>query len=144
MNIDLADLAPGSVGPLIDDVPLVTEAMVRPYVIAISLHRGAVRLGELLTALVPHLCPNDLKSGAWSALEADYVDETRAELVCLNVLAEFVAEGLLRYNDTTDCWVAAETKDSLRFWVSKASELDGQLPLHLLRSVDTRHLKAPF
>lgn len=144
MNLPDSELAPGTVGPLADEVPLVTEAMVRPYVVSIILHRGAIRLSELLQALTPHLPATDMLVGAWSALEADYVDSTRAELVCLNVLGEFVAAGRLRYTDTLDLWVADE--NALGFWVTKATELDATLPLHLLRSAESRKIKlrCPF
>lgn len=139
MNLDEANMCPGTIGPLIDDVPLVIPAMVRPYVIAIVLHRGAIRLSELLQALTPHLPVADQQVGAWDALEGGYVDSTRAELVCNEVMGEFVRAGRLRYNDRDGMWVATD----LAFWVTKATELDGGLPLHLLR--ETSHsLKSPF
>lgn len=142
MDLETSEICPGTVGTLIDDVPLLTHAMVRPYVVAIVLHRGAVRLSELCAALTPHCAIAELQVGAWSALEADWLDCTRLELVCSEVLGEFVAANHLRYNGEADMWVAHEA--ALPFWVSKAAELNSQLPLHLLRSVDITKLKAPF
>lgn len=77
-------------------------------------------------------------------MEADYVDTTRAELVCYNVLGEFVAAQRLRYSEELDLWVADE--NALGFWVTKATELDATLPLHLLRSAENRNIKlrCPF
>lgn len=135
-----AEMCPGTIGALIDDVPLLIPAMVRPYVIAAVLHRGAIRRSELLAALTPHCAVADMQVGAWSAMEGDYVDATRLELVCDEVLGEFVRAGRLRYNVVKDLWVAQD----LAFWVTKATELDGTVPFHLLKSVDTTKLKSPF
>lgn len=140
MNLEEAEMCPGTIGALIDDVPLLIPAMVRPYVIAAVLHRGAIRRSELLAALTPHCAVADMQVGAWSSLEGDYVDSTRLELVCSEVLGEFVRAGRLRYNEEKTLWVATD----LAFWVTKATELDGTVPFHLLKSVDTTKLKSPF
>lgn len=144
MNKDESELAPGSLGPLLDEVPLLTHAMVRPYVIAAVLHRGAVRAQELYAALTPHCAISDLQTGAWSALEGDYVDNTRLELIVGEVLGEFVEAQHLRYNEEQDLWVAHE--NALIYWVTKVSELDAQLPRHLLKRAHTCNLytRCPF
>lgn len=144
MNLEESELAPGTVGPLLDDVPLLTHAMVRPYVVSAVLHRGAVRAEELYAALTPHCAITDLQTGAWSALEGDYVEDTRLELIVGEVLGEFVESGRLRYNEEQSLWVAGE--DALIYWVTKASELDAQLPRHLLKRANTRNLytRCPF
>jgi len=140
MNTTEAEMAPGTIGPLIDDVPLLIPAMVRPYVIAAVLHRGAIKRHELIAALTPHLAVADMQVGAWSALEADYVDSTRVELVCDEVLGEFVSAGRLCYNDTKDMWTATD----LGYWMTKATELDATIPFHLLKHVDPTKLRSPF
>jgi hypothetical protein len=88
-----------AVGALIDDLPLIVPANVRPYLIAIVLHRGALAKHELVAALTPHCSMCDLKVGGWSSLEADYSDSTRLETIVDEVLGEFVAQRLLRYNE---------------------------------------------
>ena len=120
------DLPGGFVGPLADTVPLLQEPMVRPYLVAIVLHRGAVRLGELIAALTPHLPISDQQVGGWDWRDKDYhdSDNTRAERLCLDVLAEFVSRGWLRYNESQDFWEALPNS----YWLTMAASLDGQLP----------------
>lgn len=138
MDILEAEMCPGAVGPLIDELPMLTTAMIRPYIIAIVLHRGAVRRSEVYAALTPHCVMDDLKVGAWSCTENDWLDCTRMEWLVDQVLGEYVSDGILRYNEETDVWVAAE--DSLRFWISKATELDASLPRHLVVSAKPKYL----
>jgi hypothetical protein len=143
MNITEGEMAPGSIGPLIDDLPLLTHAMVRPYVVAIVLHRGAVRPSEVYCALNPHATTSDLQVGAWSALAGDYIDSTRMELIVDEVLGEFVANKLLRYNGDQDLWVADESY-GLSYWVTKVAELNAQAPLHLLKAAGPNCFLSPF
>lgn len=143
MDLKQSELAPGTIGPLLDQVPLLTHAMVRPYVVAIALHRGAVRASELYAALVPHCPAADLKTGAWSALAGDYIESTRMELIVDEVLGEFVANKLLRYNEKENMWVADE-KHGLAFWVTKIAELNANPPLHLLKAAGPNSFICPF
>ena len=143
MDLQQSELAPGTIGPLLDELPLLTHAHVRPYVVALALHRGAVRRPELLAALVPHCPIADLKEGAWSALAGDYLDSTRVELIVDEVLGEFVANKLLRYNEEKDMWVANENQ-GLGFWVTKVAELNAQAPLHLLKAAGVHSFISPF
>lgn len=133
MNLSEADACPGSIGPLLDDLPLLTLAAIRPYVVAIVLHRGAVSPSEVYAALTPHCAIADLQVGAWSELECDYLDCNRLEYLVDQVLGEFVSDGRLRYNEEHNIWVAPS--ESLRFWMSKATELDAALPRHLTTQV---------
>lgn len=133
MDLDSASDCPGSLGPLLDDLPLLSTAVIRPYVIAIVLHRGAVRPSEVYAALTPHSPIADLQVGAWSDLEYDWLDCSRLEWLVGQVLGEFVSAGRLRYNEQADIWVAP--KGSLRYWISKATELDASVPRHLTTEV---------
>jgi hypothetical protein len=144
MNLAESEIAPGTVGPLLDEVPLLTVAMIRPYVVAAVLHRGAVRAEELYAALTPHCATTDLQTGAWSAIEGDYLDCTRLELLVGEALGEFVSAGRLRYNCQKNMWVADEK--ALVYWVTKASELDAHLPRHILSRANARNLntRCPF
>lgn len=132
MNLDASELAPSVVGALIDDLPLIVPANVRPYLVAIVLHRGALAKHEVVAALTPHCSMCDLKVGGWSSLEVDYSDSTRLETIVDEVLGEFVAQGLLRYNEGSQIWVA--TASSLGYWLTKATELNASLPPHLLQT----------
>ena len=133
MNLEESELAPSSIGCLLDDRPLLTPAIIRPYVVAIVLHRGAVRVSEICAALVPHCTDLDIKTGADSLLTGDWLETTRMEEYIDYVLGEMVAADLLRYNEKEEFWVAKES--SMVKWVSYACELNGQLPKHLAKTV---------
>lgn len=121
----------GSIGALIDELPLLTHAHVRPYVIAILLHRGAVQSGEIVSSISPHCPVIDLR------ITDDYGDldynKTRLELLVDEVLGEMVAEGILRYNDDKDIWVLSpgDRKQHIPKIISWVATLGAQLPHHL-------------
>ena len=131
----LTSFVPGAVGPFIDELPIVSHANVKPYIVAILLHRGAVRFQEILAAITPH-CPQiDLKTGAWDSIENYEIDDkTRLELLAEEVLGEMVSSGLLRYNEEQDFWVLAvgENNRNLPTIVNWVSATGGQLPQHIL------------
>lgn len=121
----------GAIGPLIDDLPPLTHAHVRPYVIAVLLHRGAVGFQEVVGSISPHCSINELK------ICDDHGDtefeKTRLELLVEEVLGEMVAEGILRYNHDKDIWVLSpgERKQNVPKIISWVATLGGQLPHHL-------------
>jgi hypothetical protein len=124
------EIAPGACGLLIDEMPLLTVSHVKPYIVAVLLHRGAVRVTEVTPGLVPHCSPSDLKVGGWDPFEEDYCEEiTRMEKVVEDALGEFVSDGLLRYNEEQDLWVL--TADRLPTIVSWVTSLGAKLPQHL-------------
>ena len=55
------ELVPGAVGAFIDEMPMLSSAHVRPYVVASLLHRGAVKHYEILAAITPHCRMDDIK-----------------------------------------------------------------------------------
>ena len=81
MNIEESEMAPGYCGLLFDDTPLLTQAHVRAFVWPILLYRGAVRPHEVVGAISQVCSTEDLKTGAWSALEGDYSDRSRVEIL---------------------------------------------------------------
>lgn len=117
-------------GTLIDEIPLLTTAHVRPYVIATLLHRGAVRYEEIIASISPHCDGSELKTGAWDPVEEDWCEGTRLEKLVNEVLGEMVSDGTLRYNDNTDLWVL--TSKNLSKVISWAAALGARLPGHLL------------
>jgi hypothetical protein len=129
------EFVPGAVGPFVDDLPLLTHAVIRPYIIAILLHRGAVRFQEVAAALTPHSPAIDLKVGAWDSIENCAIEDvTRLELLIGEVLGEMVAAKILRYNEKQDFWVLSpgENNCNLPTIINWVSSLGGQLPRHIL------------
>lgn len=126
---DLEEM-PGFVGAFIDDLPLITTAHVRPYIIAILLHRGAVRRHEVIASLTPHCNTDELKVGGWDPLEGEYCDGTRLEKIVDEVLGEFVYDQILRYNHDQDIWVL--TQNHLPTIISWVATLGAKMPQHLL------------
>lgn len=126
------------VGAFVDEVPLLTTAHVRPYVIATLLHRGAVRHHEVIASLTPHCLIDDLKVGAWDPLENDYCEGTRLERLVDEVLGEFVSEGLVRYNEDQDLWVL--TACDITRVISWVAALGAKMPSHLLSEMSRQQI----
>ena len=124
----------GAVGPFIDDRPLLTHASIKPYIIAILLHRGAVSFGEVLAALTPHCADIDLKIGLWDDRENFQVDRSRLEVLVEEVLGEMVGTGILRYNEEQDIWVLSvgENRKNLPKIINWVAATGAQLPHHVL------------
>ena len=125
----------GAVGALIDDTPLLTHATVQPYIIAILLHRGAVRFPEILAALTPQCSDVDLRVGVWdSGGNYEIEDRTRAELLVEEVLGEMVGAGILRYNEGKDLWVLSvgDNRQNLPKIINWVSATGAQMPHHIL------------
>lgn len=129
-------MLPSAVGPFVDENPLLTHAHVRPYIIAILLHRGAVSFPEILTALSPHCAQIDLKVGAYGEFDDCDPDKSRLELITEEVLGEMVSEQILRYNEEKDIWVLSlgDNQKHLTTIISWTSTLGGQVPHHLFIS----------
>jgi hypothetical protein len=127
---DRTEMPPGCVGALVDDLPLLTTAQVRPYVIATLLHRGAAKDSEIMASLIPHCSGDDLRVGGWDPFDEEYCEGTRLEKMVGEVLGEFVSEKLVRYNEELDLWVLT-TNDIPRV-ISWVASLGGKMPNHLL------------
>jgi len=126
---------PGAVGPFIDELPIISHANVKPYVIAILLHRGAVKFEEIISSIAPHCAQIDLKVGAWDAIEnCEIEDKTRLELLVEEVLGEMVSARYLRYNESQDLWVLClgDKNKNLPVIINWVSATGGQLPQHII------------
>jgi hypothetical protein len=129
---------PGGIGLFIDEMPLLTTAQVRPYVIATLLHRGAVRYGEVLSSLTPHCSMSDLKTGEWDPLDGEWCESTRLEKLVDEVLGEFTCEGIVRYNEEQELWVL--TSKHLSTIISWVAALGAKMPSHLLMEMSRDQL----
>jgi hypothetical protein len=118
-----------SCGLLIDELPALSVASIRPYVIAILLHRGAVKTTDIIASLIPHCSSDDIRVGGWDHFEDDYCDLTRLEKLIDEVLAEYVCDGILRYNEKKDLWVL--TNDDLTTVISWVAATKSRIPQHL-------------
>lgn len=118
----------GSMGALMDERPRITHSHVRPYIIAILLHRGAVSLSEIVSSVSPHCVVDDLRIG-----ESEF-EKTPLEEIIEEVLGEMVCEKLLRYNEYKDIWVIAlgENNRNVPTIISWASTLGAQIPHHFI------------
>ena len=139
----VADFVPGAVGPFIDDLPLVTHANIKPYIIAILLHRTAVSFNEIIANVQPH-CPQiDLKVGAWDSIEnCEIEDKTRLELLVEEVLGEMVACQLLEYSEEKDLWILSlgDNLKNLTTIINWVSATGGQLPQNLLMDMSEKEI----
>lgn len=129
---------PSSVGIFLEEMPLLTTAQVRPYVIATLLHRGAVRYSEVLASLTPHCNMSDLKTGGWDPLDGEWCEQTRLEKLVDEVLGEFTSEGLVRYNEEQDLWVL--TARHISTVISWVAALGAKMPSHLLMEMSRDQL----
>lgn len=119
-----------SCGLLIDDLPMLSTANIRPYVIAILLHRGAVRPSDVIASLIPHCSSDDIRVGGWDYFENDdYCDGTRLEKLIDEVLADYVCDGILRYNEEKELWVL--TNNDLTTVISWVAATKAKFPQHL-------------
>lgn len=130
---------PGFVGPYLDEVPRLTSAHVRPYIVAILLHRGAVKSHEVIASLTPHCLIDDLKVGEWDPIDQEWCDEkTRAEKLVDEVLGEFIIEGLVRYNEQQDLWVLIPR--NLPRIISWIAATGASMPPHLLMTMSREQI----
>ena len=134
-SIEEAELAPGTLGLLMDETPRLTTAAVKPFVWAVLLYRGAVRAHEVVGALTPICAHAELYSG-WSEDLDD--DRTRLEWLVDEVLGEMTAQGILRYSSRADLWVLepGENKRHLPTIIKAVAGVDGSLPKHLIMSME--------
>jgi hypothetical protein len=125
-------------GALIDELPLLTTATIRPYVIATLLHRGAVRYDEIIASVSPHCSTADLKVGGWDPVEEDWCEGTRLEKLIDEVLGEMIYDGTLRYNEESGLWVL--TPNNLSAVISWAAALGARIPFHLMSELNKQQV----
>jgi len=131
LNIEEAEIVPGTLGLLYDETPVMTTADIRPFVWAILLYRGAVRTSEVVGAVTPLCGHSELYSG-WSE-DLDLEDtRTRLEWLVQEVLGDMTAEGLLRFSTKGDIWVLNSSDQFLSTVIKAVAGINGSLPSHYI------------
>ncbi|MFZ9326282.1 MAG: hypothetical protein ACO24H_02335 [Polynucleobacter sp.] len=124
---------PGSVGEFKEVVPLTTTAMVRPYIVAILLHRGAVKRSDVIAAISP-LCPiDDLKVGNWDPINLREMCGTRLECVVDEALKGMSDNNVIQYNSKEDAYLMNPEK--LTTIISWLTTLDARMPSRYIEEV---------
>ena len=126
-TIEESEIAPGTTGPVFEETPRLTTAVVRPYVWAILMHRTGVRSHEVVNALSAVCSLDDMRIA-----NEDLDDRTWAEVCVDEVLGEMVIEGLLDYNDAEDLWVLRYSRNAVPTVVKAVSGVNGRMPAHFL------------
>ena len=121
----------GAIGVLIDELPPITHAQVKPFIVSVLMRRGAVRFSEMVNTIVPHCPVDDLR------LDDDSEDKTRLEKIVEEVLGEMVSESILRYNECEDLWVLSvgENDQNVPKVINWATALGAQIPHHFLQEM---------
>lgn len=133
MNLFESEMCPSCLGHMFEEIPRLNTAMVRPFVWANLLYRGATRPDEVVAALA-HVCSwEDMKVANWEDADPDE-QRTWAEACVEEVLGEMLSEGLCRYNEELDIWVltAGINRKNVPTVIGAVTSLNGQMPKHLL------------
>jgi hypothetical protein len=138
------DLPPGS---LFDDPPRLTLAALRPYTVALLLHKGWVSTEELVATLTAHCNIEDLKVGGIDPFDGVEYDGTRLERLIEQAIDELIVQGILQYSKATQNWVP--TPRGIGRFTRWAAALNAVLPAGILMyvqqgfaNVETRRLRA--
>ena len=119
-------------GLLFDEYPVVTISRVRPFVASLLLLRGAVRCCEVAACLSSHVQREDILVGGCPETFFDHENITRLESIVNQTLAEYVADGLIRFRDDG---LYVVTPKGLQKLVAWTCALNAQLPDHLLNEI---------
>lgn len=126
-RIEEAEIAPGTLGLLYDEIPQLTTADVKPFVWAILLFRKAVKKSEVVGCITPICAHSELYSGFSDELDfEDY--RTRLEWLVDEVLGDMTASGLLHYDQDDDLWVLSAEDKHLPRVIKAVAGIDGSLP----------------
>ena len=130
-TIEEAEIAPGTVGLLIDETPSLTHADIKPFVWSVCLARGAVKSSEVVGCATIIAPLDDLKSGFSEEVDDD---RSRIEWLVDEVLGDMTAAGLLEYNEEKDQWTLRRGLNdrNLPRIIKAVAGVDGSLPKHLL------------
>ena len=134
-SIDEAEMAPGTVGVLVEDTPRLNTAHVRPFVWAILLYRGAVHSWEVVNALSAVCGVDNMRTPDDCDLDEE---RTHAEICTDEVLGEMVLEGLLEYSEEKDIWVLRYSAPSVPAVITAVAGVDGTMPKHYLLEMARR------
>ena len=128
-----AEIAPGTLGLLVDEIPPLTSADVRPFVWSVLLFRKGARSSEIVGAITPICAHSELYSG-WSDFLEEEDDRTRLEYLVDEVLGDMTAAGLLNYSEEKDLWTLSlgPNQKNLPTIIKAVAGVNGSLPGHLI------------
>lgn len=117
---------PGSVGAIDDPRLPITVNQVRPYVIAVLLHHGSLRLEDAIASISPHCNTSDLRIAVYEPGS----DLTHLEIMILDALQSMEECGIVVYESERQTWhlQAQESSKTLHLILNWVSSMGGQLP----------------
>lgn len=127
---DEIDLPPGSV---LTDPPRLLLANVRPYAIAILLHKGCISDYELEATLVAHCNIDDLKVGGIDPFDDEELVGTRLQKLVNQSIDELAGEGIIVWSQASRNWVLTLDHPSkiLKWAISTNAALPPRMPLYM-------------
>jgi len=120
---------PGAVGAFVDDLPPLTHAQIKPFVIAILLKRGGVSPHEVVAAMNAHCRDEETKEGGWDPIDEDWTEGTLLEKMVDEVFGKMVADGELEYSEKRNTWKISP--GSLRSVIQWCTCMGARIPAHL-------------
>ena len=123
---------PGSVGTITDPRLPITVNQARPYIVAILLHHGALKLEDALATISPHCNVSDLRISAYvEGVDEPDPDFTHLERVTLNALRSMEECGIVTYEADEKTWhlKAEDSSKTLALILNWVSSMGAQLPM---------------
>lgn len=120
---------PGSVGAIDDPRLPITVNQVRPYIVAILLHHGMLKLEDAIASISPQCNVSDLRIGAYEFGS----DLTHLESMISEALTSMQECGIVSYDAEQKTWQLRyqESSKSLSVILNWVSSMGAQLPASL-------------
>lgn len=109
--------------------PLLSLANVRPYCVALLLHKGYIVRHDVIATLTSHANIDDLRVGGVDPFDNIEYDGSRLEKLVDEYIGENVKAGVLQWNSSCKVWEL--TPGSVHRVVQWAITLNGALPATL-------------
>jgi hypothetical protein len=112
-----------------DEPPLLSLANIRPYCVALLLHKGYLIRHDAVATLTGHCNIDDLRVGGVDPFDNIEYDGSRLEKLVDEYIGESVHNGTLEWDPLRNVW--ALTPGSARRVAQWAITLNGAIPLDL-------------